>query len=196
MSRRAVFIGPNYPPEAVIRAIMGLSVNIYSRDFVTGVRDTGGNYITNLSVISDNISFTVVCTNPITGEMAELTSSSPAVRIVLKPGVVLPKFSGGSKIYGISPCCITMAYPKDAEDTTDVRITCADPVQASLSDNNLVINISDYLPIITSTIDSTATPTGVVAINGISTKNGGINIRGVGSVSVSVAGAEGGDEDV
>lgn len=188
MSRRVIFVGPNYPPESIMRVLIGLSINICDRASITTEGDKQGDYITNLVIENNAVSFTVVCTNPVTGEVATLQSSSPLVKTVLKPGGILPPFNGGDTAYGISPCCVTMAYQEDVEDITDIKIFCADPIQTSLVGNTLKIDVNDALTIVSPPEEEPIN--GVVSINGISTRNGGINIRGVGSVTVAITGAD------
>lgn len=197
MSRKHIFIGSSYPPKHIMQAIIGLSINITTRDFITGRVDGVdatarlSNYITNLIVDTGGVHFDVVITNPITGEIIRTNTDSSAVRVITRPGTKLPLFSGGSTQYGISPCCIVLTYPEGSEDSKDITITCKTPLKSTVSDNNVIIDVDT----ITNTApqpDDSAKTSGVLSINGLSTKNGGISIKGVGAVSITVTGADGG----
>lgn len=200
MSRKHIFIGPSYPPKHIMQAIIGLSINITTRDFITERVDNAavtarlGNYITNLIVDTDGVHFDVIVTNPITGEIIRTTTDSSSVHVITRPGTKLPSFSGGSTQYGISPCCAVLTYPEDEEDAKDIMITCKTPLKATVSDSSVIIDV-DNITNTTPKADDSETP-GVLSINGISTKNGGISIKGIGSVSVTVTGSDGGGNNV
>lgn len=199
MNRRPIFTGPNYPPESVMRCILGLTINITSRDFIVNTVAADNDqiipalaYITNLNTSSDGITFTAVCANPVTRDVVKTTTEDRTIHITRKPGMLLPRFSGGETTYNISPCCVVMTYPpEESTIKTNLEISCKSPLTANVVGDTVEVSILDGLEATSVDIEETQPQTrGVKAINGLLTTNGGIDIHGVGSVTVTVLGAD------
>lgn len=193
MNRRRIFIGPEYPPNHIINSLRALTIYINAPTYMTGVADnvnalTGLNYITNLASNGKDITFDAVCTNPITREIFSIPGNSDVINTVVTEGAGLAIFNGGSTIYPISPCCVIMSYITDT-NISNTTISCAHPVSATLAETALMIK-ADRDRVVINQATASPAPYGVRSINGISTTSGGINIRGVGTVTVSVTGAD------
>lgn len=197
MSRRPIFTGPNYPPDMIMNAISGLSINITSRDFIKNTVSNGtvGGlpicYITDLQTQRSAITFNVVCINPVTMDIITARSTDYVVRMSIKKGIYLTDFNGGSTQYNISPCCVTLSYPVSV-DSINTVVSCQTPLQAIVDDAKLTVLVNSDSGLMNDQLSNSkeelTDSSAVLAINGIATSSGGINIRGVGTVVVTVTG--------